>query len=65
MHRRLVEQDDDVLVSTYFEREARYHGLRLSADEYFALEDDGCWYEMIDGVVCMTPSPARNHQVVS
>ncbi len=64
MHRLLVEQDEDVLVSTYVEREARYHGMRLTADEYFALEDDGCRYELIDGVVCMTPSPLRKHGLV-
>lgn len=44
--------------------EARYHGLRVSADQYFQLEDDGCRYELIDGVICMSPSPTPIHQYV-
>lgn len=42
--------------------EARYRGLRMTADEYFALEDDGFLYELVDGVVCMSPSPTPEHQ---
>jgi len=44
--------------------EAKYNGLRLTADEYSQLEDDGCRYELIDGVVCMTPSPVGVHTFV-
>src|SRR5262245_30489102 len=44
--------------------EARYNGLRMSAEQYFQLEDDGCRYELIDGVVCMSPSPIRVHPFV-
>ena len=44
--------------------ESRYNGLRMSADEYLRLEDDGCRYELIDGVVCMSPSPTPGHQNV-
>lgn len=46
-------------------RVARYRGLRMSADEYLALSDDGFWYELVDGVVCMSPSPAYWHQRVT
>lgn len=46
------------------EREPLYQGLRMTADEYLALEDDGFRYELIDGVVCMSPSPTSLHQVV-
>lgn len=42
-----------------------YAGLRLTADEYFALPDDGNRYELIDGVVSTSPSPSANHQRVS
>jgi len=65
MHRLLHDCDGDVLVREWVEREARYHGMRLSAREYFELEEDGCRYELIDGVVCMTPSPNWRHQEVA
>ncbi|MFN0136431.1 MAG: Uma2 family endonuclease [Phycisphaerae bacterium] len=41
-----------------------YAGLRLTADEYFALPDDGNRYELIDGVVSMSPSPLNSHQLI-
>jgi Uma2 family endonuclease len=34
----------------------------MSADEYFRLVDDGYRYELIEGVVCMSPSPTPKHQ---
>jgi len=34
----------------------------MTADEYLALEDDGYRYELIDGVVVMSPSPTPEHQ---
>lgn len=45
-------------------REARYYGLRMTAKEYFDLEDDGFLYELVDGVVCMSPSPSPVHQAL-
>jgi len=45
-------------------REASYRGLRMTADEYLALADDGYRYELIDGVICMSPSPSRPHQKI-
>lgn len=36
----------------------------MSADEFLSLADDGFRYELIDGVVVMTPSPDFNHQDV-
>lgn len=42
----------------------RYTGLRMSADEYLALPDDGHRYELIDGVVVMSPGPSPSHQDV-
>ncbi len=45
-------------------QEARYRGLRMTADEYLALPDDGYRYELVDGVICMSPSPAPRHQEI-
>ena len=42
--------------------EPRYIGLRLSADEFDRLADDGHRYELVDGVVVMSPSPTPEHQ---
>ena len=39
----------------------RYHGLRITREEYLDLEDDGFQYDMIDGVLCMSPSPFYKH----
>ena len=46
-------------------RVAQYGGLRMTAEQYFALEDDGYKYELIDGVVVMSPSPTPRHQAVA
>lgn len=46
------------------ESEPLYRGLRLTAEEYFELPDDGYRYELIDGVVCMSPSPMPKHQEI-
>ena len=45
--------------------QSRYAGLRLSADEYLALPPDGFRYELIDGVVCMSPSASFTHQLIA
>lgn len=39
-----------------------YAGLRMTADEFFALEDDGFKYELVDGVTIMSPSATPSHQ---
>lgn len=44
---------------------ATYHGLKMTADEYLQLPDDGHRYELIEGVLYMVPSPLRIHQKVS
>jgi len=46
-------------------REALHHGLRVTADEFLRLEEDGYRYELIEGVVCMSPSPTPRHQNVA
>lgn len=43
----------------------RYHGLRMTADEFFALPDDGHRYELVDGILIMSPSPEPKHQRVA
>jgi Uma2 family endonuclease len=44
--------------------EPRYAGLRMTAADYLALEPDGFRYELIDGLVVMSPSPTPEHQDV-
>ena len=39
----------------------RYENLRVSREEYLDLEDDGFRYDMIDGVLYMSPSPNFEH----
>lgn len=41
---------------------AQFSGLRMNADEFLQLPDDGCNYELVDGVVVMSPSPTPPHQ---
>src|SRR5574337_313180 len=45
-------------------RGPQYAGLRMSAEEYEALPDDGFQYELVDGVIVMSPSPTPQHQSV-
>ncbi len=45
--------------------ESSYAGLRLTADEYFELPDDGKRYELVEGVVLMSPSPSLPHQLIA
>lgn len=40
------------------------NGLRMSADDFYSIPDDGYFYELIDGVVIVTPSPTPKHQDV-
>ena len=53
MIRRLVQTTLD---------ETCYYGLRMSAGEYLALGETQIRYELIDGVVVMSPSPTAQHQ---
>lgn len=43
----------------------RYRGLRMTADAYLALEPDGFRYELVAGVVRMSPSPTPRHQRIA
>ena len=42
----------------------QYAGLRMAADEFLQISEDGFNYELIDGIVMMTPSPTPKHQAV-
>ena len=46
-------------------RVPQYGGLRMTAEEYFQLEDDGFKYELVDGVIVMAPAPTPGHQGVA
>jgi Uma2 family endonuclease len=46
-------------------RSESHAGLRLSQGEYFALPRDEHRYELVDGVVTLSPSPSPNHQYVA
>ncbi|TMA60924.1 MAG: Uma2 family endonuclease [Deltaproteobacteria bacterium] len=45
--------------------EGTLQGLRMTADEFFDRPDDGYRYELVEGVVVMSPSPRMRHQVVT
>jgi Uma2 family endonuclease len=38
--------------------------MRASSDEFLALEEDGFKYQLINGVVVMSPSPGKPHQAL-
>lgn len=46
-------------------REPLYCGLRLTADQYDSLPEDGFRYELVDGVVIMSPGASFPHQRIS
>lgn len=52
------------MTSAIADRECCYRGLRMSADEFDALGETFERYELIDGVVCMSPSPSLTHQQI-
>jgi len=53
------------LISTHTEVSAGYAGRRMSADAYLALLPDTRKYELINGVVCMSPSASFSHQMIA
>lgn len=44
---------------------AEYAGLRMTADDYFDVLDEGQRYELVNGVVMMSTSPSRSHQAAA
>ncbi len=46
-------------------RDPEYAGLRMDADEYLALPPDGFRYELIDGVVVMSPGASFGHNRIA
>jgi len=48
-----------------YRTEPQFSGLRMTADEFFDLPDDGYRYELVQGVVVMSPSPSVRHQAIA
>lgn len=44
---------------------SQYVGLRMTADQFLEITDDGYNYELVDGVVIVSPSPTPRHQSVT
>jgi Uma2 family endonuclease len=53
------------MIRHFDDQPALYHGLRMTADEYFQLGETEGFYELIDGMVVMSPSPTPRHQMVA
>lgn len=45
--------------------QGQFAGFRLSAEEFYELPDDSSRYELVNGVVVMSPSPTPAHQKVA
>lgn len=48
-----------------YPRDAGYHGLTMTADEFFALGETPERYELINGVVALSPSPFASHNEIA
>lgn len=46
---------------TQTQSKPRYEGLKVTREEYLSLEDDGFQYDMIEGVLHVSPSASYNH----
>jgi Uma2 family endonuclease len=53
-----------VLLQTIGRNPPQYAGLPMTAEEYFRLPDDGYRYEIVQGVMALSPSPSPKHQRV-
>jgi Uma2 family endonuclease len=47
--------------TTMIQHKPRYDGMKVTREEYLDLEDDSFKYDMIDGVLYMSPSPFFKH----
>lgn len=54
-----------MVVHAQYEQTIGYAGLRLSADDFSGLPDDGNRYELIEGAVTIPPSSSASHQRVT
>ena len=53
-----------LFTETVDRRVPQYAGLRMSAEKYLLLEEDGHQYELNTGVVVLSPSPTPKHQQI-
>jgi len=51
-----------VVRTASLDHDARYLGLRMTADEFLELPESPIHYELANGVVVMSPSPSPPHQ---
>jgi Uma2 family endonuclease len=49
------------MVSTVEKQTPKYSGMHVSREEYLDLEEDGFRYDMIEGVLHLSPSPEFEH----
>jgi Uma2 family endonuclease len=49
------------MTTTLIQNKPLYDGMKVTREEYLDLEDDGYQYDMIDGVLTMSPSPFFKH----
>ncbi|NLG44384.1 MAG: Uma2 family endonuclease [Phycisphaerae bacterium] len=52
------------IIRPNLEHAGEYRGLRMTADEFLALPESKCHYELINGIVTMSPSPSMRHQEI-
>ncbi|MBP9025949.1 MAG: Uma2 family endonuclease, partial [Phycisphaerae bacterium] len=52
------------IIRPNLEHAGEYRGLRMTADEFLALPESKCHYELINGIVTMSPSPSMRHQQI-
>ena len=63
-HANRIKETDTMSVVSVQQRQPKYHNMPATSAQYFALEDDGFRYELIEGRLQVMPSPLTIHQSV-
>jgi Uma2 family endonuclease len=67
MYNEYALRGDDHMTSIAkpnLEQAGEYRGLRMTADDFLALPESKCHYELVNGIVTMSPSPSLRHQEI-